>query len=70
MRIFNNNWGYTTPVQKRFKIGYKSTISKNKDIETPFAIGEKVVIIETGRHDYLVENNSGIKAVVYQFELD
>ena len=38
--------------------------------DTKFDVGEIVHIIETGRHDYLVQNNKGVKGVVYQFELN
>jgi hypothetical protein len=65
---FDDNWGYTTPLQKRFEIGKKCFISAFKTNGTKFEIGEEVTVIETGRHDYLVENENG-KAIVYQFEL-
>ena len=51
-------------------IGDKYKISRNKTKEIRFEIGEIVHIIETGRHDYLVENDKGIKDLVYQFELN
>jgi hypothetical protein len=66
---FDNNWGYTTPLQKRFKIGDIVKISHFKLYATQLEFGEQVTILETGRHDYLVENSKGVKAVVYQFEL-
>lgn len=70
MKMIDNNWGYTTPIQERFQIGDKYKISRNKTKEIRFEIGEIVHIIETGRHDYLVENDKGIKDLVYQFELN
>ena len=70
LKIFDNNWGYTTPTQERFQIGRERKISRNKNVETKFEIGEIVHIVETGRHDYLVQNNKGVKGVVYQFELN
>ena len=68
LELFDGNWGYDTPLQKRFNVGDKCRISKNKTNHNPFKVGEEVVIIETGRYDYLVENETG-KAIVYQFEL-
>jgi hypothetical protein len=47
---------------------WKNSSMKTK--ETKFNVGEIVFIIETGRHDYLVQNEDGVKGVVYQFELD
>lgn len=70
LKIVDNNWGYTTPLQERFNIGDKCKISGNKTNNIKFKFGEEVTIIETGRHDYLVENDKGIKDVVYQFELN
>lgn len=68
LKLADNNHGYSTPLQKRFKIGdlckIRYCISDHK-----FKIDEVVTIIETGRHDYLVENESGVKSCVYQFEL-
>lgn len=68
LEIVDNNWGYTTPLQRRFKIGDTIKISHNKTIETKFKIGSVAKIVETGRHDYLIEQN-GIMKVVYQFEI-
>lgn len=65
----DNNWGYSTPIQKRFNIGDKCRISQHKTNYNPFEVGEEVVIVETGRHDYLVRNNNLKSAIVYQFEL-
>lgn len=55
LKIFYSNWGYTTSIQERFYIGRECRISHNKTKDTKFNIGEIVYIIETGRHDYLVE---------------
>ncbi len=66
----DNNWGYTTPLQKRFNIGDKCKISTHKIQSTPLEVGNDVVIVETGRHDYLVRRVSdNTKVVVYQYEL-
>jgi hypothetical protein len=70
LEMVDSNWGYTTPLQKRFQHGDKCKISHLKTTETKFNVGEIVFIIETGRHDYLVQNEDGVKGVVYQFELD
>ena len=68
--FLDNNWGYSTPLQKRFSIGDKCKISIFKTKYTPLDIGNEVVIIENGRHDYLVRRNDGITVVVFQFELN
>jgi len=67
--MIDNNHGYSTPLQKRFKIGENVRISFDKRNDTPYITGEIVMIIETGRHDYLVKNLKGVKRCVYQFEL-
>lgn len=68
LEIVDNNWGYTTPIQQRFKVGDKCKIHFCYE-NTGFTPGETVTIIETGRHDYLVRSESGIQRCVYQFEL-
>ncbi len=67
--ILDNNWGYSTPLQKRFNIGDTVKMSIHKKSDTVFNVSEQVTILETGRHDYLVVNDKGVKAIVYQFEL-
>ena len=67
--IFDNNWGYSTPLQNRFEINDKCKISEFRTKYTPLEIGEEVTIIETGRQDYLVRNEDGTMAIVFQFEL-
>ena len=69
LEMVDNNHGYSTPLQKRFEIGEALRISSNKCKSTPYPTYEFVVVIETGRHDYLVENSEGVKHCVYQFEL-
>lgn len=69
LEILDSNWGYSTPLQKRFKINDKCQISNFKTRFTPLEIGDEVIIIETGRQDYLVRRNDGITVVVFQFEL-
>ena len=69
LKILDNNWGYSTPLQERFKVGDECKIlfSLNNDSFKP---GEVVTILETGRHDYLVGNRLGtVQMCVYQFEL-
>lgn len=62
---FDSNWGYSTPLQKRFKVGDRVKISTHSKLiaHTP------ATIVETGRHDYLIEDDTLQKYVVYQFEL-
>lgn len=72
LELCDNNWGYSTPIQKRFKVGDVCQISGHYKSKTYlFKIGEKVRIIETGRHDYFVEGveDNNKKKIVYQFEL-
>ena len=68
LKLVDNNWGYSTPIQQRFKVGDKCRIHWFIE-NTGFTPGEIVTIIETGRHDYLVRNESGNQICVYQFEL-
>ncbi len=71
LSVLDNNWGYTTPLQLRYKRGDVLSISSFKTQNTPYDIGTDVVIIETGRHDYLVcDFTTGTKKCVYQFELN
>jgi hypothetical protein len=69
LEMVDNNHGYSTPLQKRFEIGEGLRISSDKCNDTPYITGEFIVILETGRHDYLVKNSEGVKHCVYQFEL-
>ena len=77
LNFLDNNHGYSTPLQKRFKVGDIVSISSFKQeptiqsrfADSNFKIGTQVTIIENGRHDYLVENNKGKKGIFYQFEL-
>jgi|TARA_R110000851_G_scaffold47424_1_gene115038 hypothetical protein len=65
LEYLDDNWGYSTPLQKRFKVGDKVFISTHSELKahTP------VTIIEFGRHDYLVREESFEQHIVYQFEL-
>jgi hypothetical protein len=65
----DKNHGYTTPFQDRYKKGDKCIITKEKLGDNIFPIGTEVTILETGRHDYLVESKDK-RMCVYQFELD
>ena len=69
LKVGDNHWGYSTPIQQRFKVGDKCRIHFCYTENTGFKPGEIVTIIETGRHDYLVRNESGNQSCVYQFEL-
>ena len=66
---FDDNHGYSTPIQKRFKVGDKVKVSIFK-VNADILVGEPVLIVETGRHDYLVQDSAGKKSIVYQFELE
>lgn len=61
----DGNLGYSTPLQKRFKVGDRVKISTNSKLiaHTP------AIILETGRYDYLIEDDNCQKHIVYQFEL-
>jgi hypothetical protein len=67
--LFDNNHGYTTQIQKRYKVGDVCKISRFKTDDVHLNPGDPVVIVETGRHDYLIETKDG-RFVVYQFELE
>ncbi len=63
--MVDNNWGYSTPLQKRFKIGDRVKIS----IHSKLIAHTPATIIQFGRHDYLIEDDNLEKHIVYQFEL-
>jgi len=65
LEMVDDNWGYSTPLQKRFKVGDRVKISPHSKLiaHTP------ATIIEFGRYDYLIEDDNGKKHIVYQFEL-
>lgn len=65
IECLDSNNGYSTSVQKRFKVGEKVKISTHSGLiaHTP------ATIIETGRYDYLIEDDNGEKHIVFQFEL-
>lgn len=65
----DDNHGYSTPIQKRFNIGDKVKVSIFK-VNAGLLVGIWVWVLETGRHDYLVEDCNGKKFIVYQFELE
>ena len=68
--LVDDNWGYTTPIQKRFKVGDKCFITYRPDTRIgDFPLATPVTIVEFGRHDYLVKNNQGKMQIVYQFEI-
>jgi len=64
----DNNWGYSTPLQKRFKVGDRVKISTHSRL-IELIPHTQATIIETGRYDYLIEDDNLVKHVVYQFEL-
>jgi hypothetical protein len=65
LKMFDNNWGYSTPLQFRFKVGDRVKISTHSDLiyNTP------ATVIEFGRYDYLIEDDNGERHIVYQFEI-
>jgi hypothetical protein len=69
IELLDDNWGYSTPIQKRFEIGDVVRISKFKSSECKFDVGDNVTILETGSHDYLVRRNN-VLDVLYQYELE
>lgn len=70
LEFFDSNWGYFTPLQKRFNVNDKCRISTLKTQYVPLEVGDLVTVIETGRRDYLVRREDGITVVVFQFELE
>jgi len=66
--LLDSNWGYITPLQKRFGKGDVCKVS-NFRTDEKLIVGEEVTIVENGRYDYLISNKSGEQFVVYQFEL-
>lgn len=68
---FESNHGYSTPIQKRYKVGDVVKINKAFALgpTKAFIGGGEITVIETGRHDYLLRNELGFQIVVYQFEL-
>lgn len=61
----DNNWGYSTPLQKRFKVGDRVKIS----IHSKLKAHTPATIIETNRHDYLIVDDYLQRHIVYQFEI-
>ena len=69
-----DNWGYSTPLQKRYKVGdIVEIVEPDNPPETrlhKFEVGTKAKIIENGRHDYLIEEvETGRLAIVYQHDV-
>lgn len=69
LEFFIDNWKYSTPIQKRFKVGDVCKISEFKLKETWLDPGTTVTVLENSRHDYLVRDLAGNQIVVYQFKL-
>ena len=65
LRLIDDNWGYSTPIQQRFKVGERVKISEHSALVT----NEPVTIMEFGRHDYLIKDSIEVMHIVYQFEL-
>lgn len=70
--LLDDNWGYTTSIQKRFKVGDEVVIvySSPTPVKSDLPVGCLCKIVETGRHDYLVEDQDGNMQVVLQFEVE
>jgi hypothetical protein len=64
----DDNYGYSTPLQKRFKVGDRVKIS-NILVHSELTPNTPATIIETKRYDYLIEDDNLKKHIVYQFEL-
>ena len=71
IELFSKQRGYSTQVQRRFKNGQRVIINNfvSSYHKANLNIGDEVKIIESARHDYLIVNEDGEKAIVYQFEL-
>lgn len=65
LNLIDDNWGYSTPLQKRFKVGDRVKTSQHSKLITH----TPAIIVETGRVDYLIEDDNGEMHIVYQFEL-
>lgn len=65
LNLLDKNYGYSTPLQKRFKVGDRVKISSHSRL-IPHT---SATIIECGRYDYLIECVDLQRYIVYQFEL-
>ena len=65
LKLLDDNYGYSTPLQQRFKVGDRVKISPHSKLITH----TPATIIEFGRYDYLIEDDNHQKHIVYQFEL-
>lgn len=65
----DDNDGFYTPKQIRFKIGDKVKITQHKTEANKFEVGQEVTVVETARYDYLVSDETGKLGIVYQFEI-
>ena len=69
IEFFINNHGYETQVQRRYKKGDKCMITKLKNENIRYEVGDIVTIIESARYDYLIGGKKG-NDIVYQFEIE
>ena len=65
LKMVDYNWGYSTPLQKRFKVGDRVKIS----IHSKLIAHTPATIIQFRIHDYLIEDDNLQKHIVYQFEI-
>lgn len=68
-----SQWGYSTPKQYRYAIGDEVILSNPVDEPSPMSNfhykGTTWAVLETGRHDYLLQNEDGINIIVKQYEI-
>lgn len=80
LELFDDNRGYSTQLCKRFTVGELCRVSDLISNESELKRNDVVKIVETSRHDYLVQKmvSPGPKQeqftfegkyIVYQFEL-
>ena len=65
LEMVDDNWGYSTPLQRRFKVGDRVKISRHSKLITH----TPATIIGLCRFDYLIIDGNDEKHRVYQFEL-
>lgn len=65
----DDNDGFYTPKQIRFKLGDKVKITQHKTEANKFEVGQELIVVETARYDYLVSDENGKLGIVYQFEI-
>jgi hypothetical protein len=69
-----SQWGYSTPKQYRYAVGDEVILSDPHNGPEPMYNnyvykGTTWTVLETGRHDYLLQNEDGINIIVKQYEI-